>query len=395
MDLKFYATFLVVALLTSHIYHPIEARRIVTGEGDLKLDEQIKILNKPAIKSIQDKGGALYDCVNIYKQPAFDHPLLKNHKIQLKPTSPTEDFTSETSSENKQSKIALESVGCPEGTVPIRRARKEDLIRAKSFIKSHSTIPQSNGYLGQHYAIVRNTNHLKIPMYGSQVKMNIINPRVTQDQSSMALMWFSNGTNEDRHEIQAGWAVAPELYGDDKTHLITYWKAGKSGCFNVQCPGYVHVSKDYPVDVVLDTSIYNGKQEELNLHIYQDQTTKNWWVTVPDNEVNLGYWPGSLISRLAEGAPNIAWGGLAKQSVTGTSPQMGYGTLPESTYTHMGYFVEIQVEPKSAGKYFGSWLPDWEKFVDSPDCYDVVDEIKQGNNGYIVTYGGAGGNCGN
>jgi hypothetical protein len=24
-----------------------------------------------------------FDCVDIYKQPAFDHPLLKNHKIQV------------------------------------------------------------------------------------------------------------------------------------------------------------------------------------------------------------------------------------------------------------------------------------------------------------------------
>ncbi|KAJ0513884.1 putative neprosin activation peptide [Helianthus annuus] len=29
------------------------------------------------------KDGDIVDCVDIYKQPAFDHPLLKNHTIQV------------------------------------------------------------------------------------------------------------------------------------------------------------------------------------------------------------------------------------------------------------------------------------------------------------------------
>lgn len=30
----------------------------------------------------QSEDGDIIDCVDINKQPAFDHPLLKNHKIQ-------------------------------------------------------------------------------------------------------------------------------------------------------------------------------------------------------------------------------------------------------------------------------------------------------------------------
>ena len=32
---------------------------------------------------IQSPDGDIIDCVDIYKQPAFDHPLLKNHTIQV------------------------------------------------------------------------------------------------------------------------------------------------------------------------------------------------------------------------------------------------------------------------------------------------------------------------
>ena len=32
---------------------------------------------------MQSKDGDIIDCVDIYKQPAFDHPVLKNHTIQV------------------------------------------------------------------------------------------------------------------------------------------------------------------------------------------------------------------------------------------------------------------------------------------------------------------------
>jgi hypothetical protein len=35
------------------------------------------------VKSLQGKDGDVIDCVDIYQQPAFDSPLLKNHTIQV------------------------------------------------------------------------------------------------------------------------------------------------------------------------------------------------------------------------------------------------------------------------------------------------------------------------
>ncbi|KAH7658460.1 Neprosin domain-containing protein, partial [Dioscorea alata] len=53
-------------------------------EEDLELERQLKLLNKPAIKTIVENGD-IFDCVDIYKQPAFDHPSLKDHKLQHTP----------------------------------------------------------------------------------------------------------------------------------------------------------------------------------------------------------------------------------------------------------------------------------------------------------------------
>jgi len=33
---------------------------------------------------LQTNSGYIVDCVDINKQPAFDHPLLHNHKLQVK-----------------------------------------------------------------------------------------------------------------------------------------------------------------------------------------------------------------------------------------------------------------------------------------------------------------------
>ncbi|KAF5748412.1 hypothetical protein HS088_TW04G00366 [Tripterygium wilfordii] len=99
------------------------------------IDQKLKLLNKPAVKTIYSEDGDIIDCVDINKQPALDHPALKNHKIQLKPSIsfPTED----KSIKNECSSSVIfqtwqKSGSCPEGTIPIQRTRREDLLRVDS-----------------------------------------------------------------------------------------------------------------------------------------------------------------------------------------------------------------------------------------------------------------------
>ncbi|XP_077223833.1 protein neprosin-like isoform X2 [Tasmannia lanceolata] len=76
---------LLVAILSVLILrnHEVEGGRNLTREEDLELEKQLKLLNKPAIMSIETEDGDIFDCVDFYKQPAFDHPLLKNYKLQV------------------------------------------------------------------------------------------------------------------------------------------------------------------------------------------------------------------------------------------------------------------------------------------------------------------------
>ncbi|CAN1144398.1 hypothetical protein LINPERHAP2_LOCUS14068 [Linum perenne] len=65
-------------------------------------------------------GTETIDCVDIYKQPAFNHPLLKNHTLQSKPSSYPAGLNSRVSAKLTQKWHESEEF-CPEGTVPILR----------------------------------------------------------------------------------------------------------------------------------------------------------------------------------------------------------------------------------------------------------------------------------
>ncbi|KAK6263127.1 hypothetical protein QUC31_008943 [Theobroma cacao] len=100
------ATFLLLFSLSfSIVINGLEGQK---SFQDLDL-EQLRILNKPFLKSIKTDEC----CVNIDKQPAFDHPLLKNHQIQMEPSSP-KGLKSAKSLPAKSLNIEiLKNGGCP------------------------------------------------------------------------------------------------------------------------------------------------------------------------------------------------------------------------------------------------------------------------------------------
>ncbi|CAN1295446.1 hypothetical protein LINPERPRIM_LOCUS22825 [Linum perenne] len=64
-------------------HNPITCFELSMKE-DKRQERPRKLLNKPRVTTIQTKYGELYDCVDFYQQPAFDHPLLKHHKYKYK-----------------------------------------------------------------------------------------------------------------------------------------------------------------------------------------------------------------------------------------------------------------------------------------------------------------------
>ncbi|KAK7372436.1 hypothetical protein VNO80_05814 [Phaseolus coccineus] len=102
---------------------------------DLEL-EQVKLMNKSPIKTINTEYGEVVDCIDINKQPAFDHPLLKNHKLQKKPSFQKPFEKRSVKNLSDRFLFGLHKDRCPKGTVPILRTTKKDLIQEKNLLNS-------------------------------------------------------------------------------------------------------------------------------------------------------------------------------------------------------------------------------------------------------------------
>ncbi|XP_030945660.1 uncharacterized protein LOC115970130 [Quercus lobata] len=200
------------------------------------------------VKPIQQRYDREFDCVDIYKQPAFDHPLLKNHKIQapldpsyfgkMAPSFSGNVLNNYDTKIGKFSKIGLQDEGCPPG------------MFATYHTKSNNRI-----------------NH------GARAIISLENPSVEMGQYSMAQIWVQKGQFNGLESIQAGWAVDPVLYGDSRTRITTYWTVdnfGKTGCFNSECPGFVQVHpRLHPGSPFANISVFQGQQFVTDILIAQ------------------------------------------------------------------------------------------------------------------------------
>ncbi|XP_042404719.1 uncharacterized protein LOC121994900 [Zingiber officinale] len=177
---------LVLFILCALLYHSVAAdhtARYLSEAEEKELQTQLKSLNKPYVKSFKDEYGITFDCVDIYKQPAFDHPLLKNHTLQTAGVS----FS--------------------------------DLNESVKFygISAILDVYQLSGVLDTQTS-------------ATQI---VVNKGET-------------GPLDYRNVVQAGFHVHHEAEGDNLTHLFTYWTTDgyqKTGCFNIHCAGFIQTSE--------------------------------------------------------------------------------------------------------------------------------------------------------
>ncbi|CAO2142887.1 unnamed protein product [Urochloa humidicola] len=189
----------------------------------------LRRVNKAPVTSVQSPDGDIIDCVPISKQPAFDHPLLKNHTIQMHPSDHPYGY----------SRIAPHPVNqtwhqngkCPENTIPIRRIKEEDVLRASSVnrygkkrpVDLQKFHPESNATSGHQYAVASSPagNY-----YGTEITVNLWKPTTESTEDfSLTQLWIDAGSysNNDLNTIEAGWQVYPYLYGDANPRLFIYW----------------------------------------------------------------------------------------------------------------------------------------------------------------------------
>eukprot|EP01018_Ginkgo_biloba_P032501 Gb_36043 [translate_table: standard] len=374
----------------------------------MNVEKHLKRLNKPAVKSIKSPDGDTIDCVHISHQPAFDHPILKNHTVQMRPNGlPDGLFTTSKTSRSKgpaMSQLWHQKGRCPDGTIPIRRTSKHDILRASSVEKfgkkkhfsarprrPKSADPDLLNESGHQHAITYVEGD---KYYGAKGTINVWEPQIQlSNEFSLSQLWILAGSFDgDLNSIEAGWQVSPDLYGDNNTRLFTYWTSDAyqaTGCYNLLCSGFIQISNDIAMGATISpVSYYGGSQYDISILIWKDPKEGNWWMQF-GNDYVLGYWPAPLFSYLADSASMIEWGGEVVNSEPDgqhTSTQMGSGHFPDEGFGKSSYFRNIQIVDGSnnlrAPKGLGT-------FTEQSNCYNVQKGYN-GNWGNYFYYGGPG-----
>ncbi|CAN8254159.1 unnamed protein product [Cochlearia groenlandica] len=408
---KWTVRYLIVVVMVTNIVEPMAEKVNHSGQRNQEIELMLKQLNKQALKSIKSSSGEIIDCVSITKQPTFDHPMLINHTIQMKPSSyphkvVTKEDASNTSEQDQENIIAqpwqLEG-DCPENTIPIKRITKEDLLRTDYIKHSHKNISRPHhhhhhatsilgGGNGHEYAIA----YTKGIFRGARAKINVWKPRVQQvGEFSVSQIWVLGGNFDSTlNSIEAGAMVNPALYGDSNPRLFTYWTGDgyqKTGCYNLRCPGFIQINKRISLGAPLNPiSTYNGPQYLLMVQIWKDPKTENWWLQLNNKDL-IGYWPRELFPNLANGANTIEWGGEIvnlKEDGQHTTTEMGSGHFSSEGYKKASHFEAVEIIDMNDGILDPVGI---ETLVTRPTCYD----IKTGYSkpwGFFFHYGGPGRN---
>ncbi|GMJ12236.1 hypothetical protein like AT4G23370 [Hibiscus trionum] len=363
------------------LLHSVQDWQTIYEEENLEMERQLKLINKPPIKSFKTDYGDILDCIDIYKQHAFDHPLLKGHKVQMEPKNIPKWMM-----EGESPRLLPNNIKCPPGSVLIKRTTKQDLIMAKQM--NHPTSSRFRTTDGAaassfSYATVRYRKH----NFGATTTMNVWAPSTLSTQSSMSSIWIENGPNEDLNIIEAGWAVNRMLYSDNYTRLFAFWSGGHKtrGCFNYLCPGFVQVHREISLGLVLNQiSVYSGVQRDIQIGILRDG---EWWLKYFNQFI--GYWPQKLFFYMYGGATNVMWGGHVFSPINQPSPAMGSGHFPkDGLQNKSAYFKDTQMWDNVHLIY-----PQPDQLVASssrPDCYEAMLTPGVAPNPMDFFYGGPG-----
>ncbi|KAG5593158.1 hypothetical protein H5410_043672, partial [Solanum commersonii] len=395
-------TLLILYFLLS--YNRVEGQKKPSKLEDAELEKQLKLLNKPAVKTVKTKYGDTYDCVDFYKQRAFDHPLLKDHNFHPKAYLYSlfilikKDSTS-SSATNRLSTIWSKDGGCPFGTIPVKRITRDDLIRLRRMpppedvtfgdeydVSNNDSEPNGRYISSQGYkvAIAGLPYNPNSKFAGAGMDTALYNPQVNGQQHSGSRLKIQKGSDI----LQVGWRVDPTLYGDTKTRFFIHFQAGKIHCFNTLCPGFVQVNYDIPLDSSFMDTISQRGGENWSAEVYIDRDLAgNWWLLVSHNFTRVGFWPQSLFTDLKSFATNVDWGGVVYSPPGVPEPPMGSSYFPIEDTSYDAYCTDLIIVNEK-GKIIQ--VDKTITHTDSPYKVEFIQLSYGAKHKYFILYGGPG-----
>ncbi|KAJ1414655.1 hypothetical protein SESBI_18593 [Sesbania bispinosa] len=363
-----------------------------------RIQRHLDKINKPPVLTIQSPDGDLIDCVHKRKQPALDHPLLKNHKIQKVPTEmpkgmklnvQRDDGIKGVMSGGAWQMWHQNGTRCPKGTVPIRRSRVHDVLRAKSLydfgkkqrrfssLSRRSDAPDVVSGNGHEHAIAYTGSSEEV--YGAKATINVWEPSIqVVNEFSLSQIWILSGSfdGSDLNSIEAGW--------QSDSYQAT-------GCYNLLCAGFIQTNSRIAIGAAISPiSSYDANQYDITILIWKDPKVGNWWMSFGDNTL-VGYWPAEIFTHLADKATMVEWGGeVVNTRANGqhTSTQMGSGHFADDGFGKASYFRNLEVVDTDNSL---SSVNNILTLAENTNCYDIKSSYNNKWGTYFY-YGGPGNN---
>jgi hypothetical protein len=136
--------------------------------------------------------------------------------------------------------------------------------------------------------------------------------------------------------VEGGWAVYPQHFQTTDAVLYIYHYSGKTGCYNLDCPGFVQVDNTWGLGGRFPDH-YSTPQKRWGFRLQWKLLKGNWWLFLDGSGSynSVGYYPASIYGggQLSRNAQHIEFGGSVGRFVGDSWPQMGNGIMSSSSAT--------------------------------------------------------------
>ncbi|KAI3831493.1 hypothetical protein MKX03_016599 [Papaver bracteatum] len=371
-------------------------------EDNTEIERKLKVLNKKPVKTIMTNIGEIIDCIDIYKQPAFDNPLLKNHKIQMSPDSIQREATNKTIS-SPPIFGGLQKEICPLGTVAIRRTTKEDLVNAKEFINKTRRFDANNTYpnapMTNHFVFIKEVIEGK-QYFGATTHISLHDLSVFPGEFSTSQIWLINGPQDQLNSIEFGIMHDPLLFGDSRARMFSSWTADghqTTGCYNMMCAGFVQVNRAVTFGERFQVSIYGQPAVDYYFIVHRAPISKDWWLSIgmeAEMREPIGYWPKEIFTHLTDSASTVQYGGFASARSKPSTPPMGNGFLPQlSDFSRTAFMFKMKYVNETGHTVNLDRQSMQIHRSGTHECYDIMLASPVGEYDLTMVYGGPGGIC--
>lgn len=299
--------------------------------------------------------GQVFDCIPLMQQPSVRQLGLSG--IATPPPTASGDTASEDALPAAEKTV--DAFGnpqqCAAGTIPMRRITLQELSRYRTlaeFFRKYPPGAMQDDSNGIDTSAHRWAHAYDFPFnWGGEAVHSVFRPAVMTRLSevfSLSQQWYSGKfSGSPSQTAEVGWQVYPAKWGNLNPTVFIYWTRDdykNSGCYNLDCAGFVQVSSRHPLGAALrPPGVVGGAQREeyFAYRLYQG----GWWVAVGPTKAEsvwVGYYPTKIYGRgqMYYYATEFDIGGETVGS--GRWPGMGSGQWATRGFRYAAYDRNIQ-----------------------------------------------------